>query len=145
MSIIGHGVSQGGTYTNNKPGIAAAYTTLDLIQNQPILETIARRGERLMKGIKTLFDEADIPVSVNGYPAMFTFAVGREKITCHREWSETEHNYYLALMDAMIERGVMPDHDPREPWFLCYSHSEADIDRTLEVVEEAIKVVKRQA
>ncbi len=30
----------------------------------------------------------------------------------------------------------MPDHDAREPWFLCYSHSEADIDTTLNVVHE---------
>jgi glutamate-1-semialdehyde aminotransferase len=43
----------------------------------------------------------------------------------------------------MIERGVMPDHDPREPWFLCYSHSEADIDITLDIVRETVKVVKR--
>jgi glutamate-1-semialdehyde aminotransferase len=37
----------------------------------------------------------------------------------------------------------MPDHDPREPWFLCYSHSEADIDITLDIVRETVKVVKR--
>ena len=28
MSIIGQGVAQGGTYTNNKPGVAGAYATL---------------------------------------------------------------------------------------------------------------------
>jgi glutamate-1-semialdehyde 2,1-aminomutase len=32
MSIIGHGVAIGGTYTNNKPGVAAAYTTLKLLK-----------------------------------------------------------------------------------------------------------------
>jgi glutamate-1-semialdehyde aminotransferase len=37
----------------------------------------------------------------------------------------------------------MPDHDPREPWFLCYSHSDEDIDTTLSVTREAIKEVKR--
>ena len=44
MSIIGQGVAQGGTFNNNKPGVAAAYATLGLLQRQPILETIARRG-----------------------------------------------------------------------------------------------------
>ncbi len=32
MSIIGHGVAQGGTYTNNKPGVAGAYATLKLAE-----------------------------------------------------------------------------------------------------------------
>jgi glutamate-1-semialdehyde aminotransferase len=37
----------------------------------------------------------------------------------------------------------MPDHDPREPWFLCYAHSDADIDETLNVMTEAVRSVKR--
>lgn len=143
MSIIGKGVSVGGTYTNNKPGIAAAYATLKLLRDEPILETIAQRGERLMQGVKAAFDKAGIPVSINGYPAMFTFAVGKEKVTNQRDWSETEKDYYLRIMDEMMARGVMPDHDPREPWFLCYSHTDEVIDQTLAVLEEAIKAAAR--
>ena len=145
MSIIGQGVAQGGTYTNNKPGIAAAWATLEILRTRPILKTIATRGERLMAGLRAIFDEQGIPARFSGYPAMFSFSVGVDKVTCQRDWNDTEKDYYLRLVEAAIEHGVMPDHDPREPWFLCYSHSEADIDRTLEVVEEAIKVVKRQA
>jgi glutamate-1-semialdehyde 2,1-aminomutase len=143
MSIIGHGVAQGGTYTNNKPGVAAAYTTLDLIQNQPILQTIEKRGHRLMDGLKQIFDEAGIPVCVQGYPAMFSFAVGADRVTNQREWNKTEKDYYFRLIEAAYERGVMPDYDPREPWFLCYSHGEAEIDETLSVMRDAVKTTKR--
>lgn len=143
MDIIGHGVAQGGTYTNNKAGVAAAWVTLDLLQNQPILKKIEQRGKRLMDGLKDIFKEADIPVSFNGYPAMFSFAIGIETITCQRDWNDTEREYYLRLVEAAIERGVMPDHDPREPWFLCYAHGEAEIDKTLEVMREVVKVVNR--
>jgi len=144
MSIIGHGVAQGGTYTNNKPGVAGAYATLKLIQDQPILETIAERGGRLMKGIKKVFDDAGIQVCMSGYPAMFSFAVGVEKLTGQRDWEESDKEYYLRLIEAAIERGVMPDHDPREPWFLSYSHTDEEIDQTLNVWEEVVRVVKRQ-
>ncbi len=143
MSIVGQGVAQGGTYTNNKPGVAAAWATLDALQKQPILQTIAQRGQRLMDGVRAIFAQAGIPAVVQGYPAMFTFAVGVEQVTCQREWSNTEKEYYLRLMDALMERGVMPDHDPREPWFLCYAHSEADVDETLNAMEEAVKKVNR--
>jgi len=47
------------------------------------------------------------------------------------------------LVEAAIERGVMPDHDPREPWYLCYSHSDADIDETLNVMAEVVRTVPR--
>jgi glutamate-1-semialdehyde 2,1-aminomutase len=96
-----------------------------------------------MDGIQSIFIHAGIPVCLNGYPAMFSFSVGKEKVTGQRDWNETEREYYLELVEALIERGVMPDHDPREPWFLCYSHSEKDIDRTLEAFEDSIKAVKR--
>jgi glutamate-1-semialdehyde 2,1-aminomutase len=143
MSIIGHGVAQGGTFTNNKPGVAAAWATLTILEREPVLKTIEKRGRRLMDGIAGVFKEAGIPVCMSGYPAMFSFAVGVEEVFCQRTWTESEKEYYLALVEAMIERGVMPDHDPREPWFLCHAHSEVDIDTTLEVVREAVKVVKR--
>ena len=46
---------------------------------------------------------------------------------------------------ALIERGVMPESDGREPWFLCYSHAEELIDETLTVFEQVVKEVKRSA
>jgi glutamate-1-semialdehyde 2,1-aminomutase len=143
MSVIGNGVAQGGTYNNNKPGVAAAYATLKLLKEQPILETIEKRGKRLMQGFKDIFNQASILASVHGYPAMLSFAVGVDKVVAQRDWQETEREYYLRLVDYAIERGVMPDHDPREPWFLSYSHTENDIDETLNVMSDAVKYVSR--
>ena len=142
MSIIGHGVSQGGTYTNNKPGIAGAWATLKVMQKEPVFETINQRGTRLMNGLKEIFDENGIQAAMNGYPAMFTFSIGADKLTCQREWAHTDKELYLRWAEAAIDRGVMPDYDPREPWFMCYSHTDADIDKTLEVYAEVVKTVK---
>jgi glutamate-1-semialdehyde 2,1-aminomutase len=143
MSIIGHGVAQGGTFTNNKPGVAAAWATLTILEREPVLKNIEKRGKRLMDGIGRIFAESGIPVCMNGYPAMFSYAIGLEKVVDQRSWNMSEKEYYLALIEAMIERGVMPDHDAREPWFLCYTHSDEDIETTLQVVQEAVKTVKR--
>jgi glutamate-1-semialdehyde 2,1-aminomutase len=113
------------------------------LKEKPILESISKRGEKLMRGLKDIFVEANIPASVHGYPAMFSFAVGTEKVFGQRDWQETEREYYLRLVEFAFERGVMPDHDPREPWFLSYSHTDADIDETLNVMSDAIQTVKR--
>ena len=143
MSIIGQGVAQGGTYTNNKPGIAGAYATLSLLKSKPILKTIKKRGQRLMDGLKEIFEENDIPAIFTGYPAMFSFSLGIESVTCQREWVKSDRDLYLKITEQAIQRGVMPDLDAREPWFLCYEHSDADIDETLNVYAEVVKEVKK--
>lgn len=143
MSIIGRGVAQGGTYTNNKPGIAGAFATLSLLKSKPILKTIEKRGQRLMGGLKEIFDENNIPSVFTGYPAMFSFSLNIDSVTCQRDWSNSDHDLYLKITEKAIARGVMPDFDSREPWFLCYEHSEADIDETLNVYAEAVKELKR--
>ena len=38
----------------------------------------------------------------------------------------------------------MPDIDAREPWFLCYEHSDKDIDETLSVYAEIVRDAKRR-
>lgn len=143
MSMIGHGVAQGGTYTNNKPGVAAAYATLKLLRDRPVLDTIRKRGQRLMDGLCDIFEENNIPVAMSGYPAMFSFALGITKTTCQRDWNDSDRDLYLKLAESAIERGVMPDHDAREPWFMCYAHSDADVDETLNVYADIVKDSKR--
>jgi glutamate-1-semialdehyde 2,1-aminomutase len=142
MSIIGHGVAQGGTYTNNKPGVAAGLATLRLLKERPVLQTIAERGRRLMTGLAEIFTENDIPAAVSGYPAMFSFALGVEAVTCQRDWSRSDQEMYLELAEKAMLCGIMPDHDAREPWFLCYSHSDSDIDETLNVYADIVKQAK---
>jgi len=125
-------------------GVVAANKVLEILKREPIIDTIVKRGTRLMNGLKKIFEEYGVPVAFSGHPAMFSYSIGVEKVTCQRDWSESERDLYLEVVDAAIEKGVMPDHDPREPWFLCYSHSEADIDKTLEVMRDALKLAKRK-
>lgn len=143
MSIIGHGVSQGGTFTNNKPGVAAAHATLTTLKKQPILKTIEARGRALMNGLKDIFEENGIPAVISGFPAMFSFALGVEDVTCQRDWDLSDKALYLKLTEMAIQRGVMPDLDAREPWFLCYEHSDKDVEVTLQVYADLVKAARR--
>ena len=102
METIGQGVAQGGTFNNNKPGVAAAYATLELMQKLPVHESISKRGQSLMDGIRQIFKDAGVTACVSGYPAMSSFAVGVEKVTNQRDWNESDKAGYLRLVDALI-------------------------------------------
>ena len=141
MDNIGRGVAQGGTFNNNKPGVAAAYATLKILQSRNIINDINRRGQRLMAGLKEIFEESHIQVKMTGYPPMFSYIIGAEDIIDQRSWSAGDKQAYLKIVEGAIARGVMPDMDPREPWFLCYSHSDQDIDDTLNVMNDVVRFI----
>ena len=97
-----------------------------------------------MTGIREILTEAGIPHSVTGLPAMFGIVLGTEQEPHDfRDYFKGDGELYEDLVFQLIERGVQPDGDAREPWFLCYSLSEKDVDETLNVFNDSVKVAKR--
>ncbi len=145
MGVIEPGrVAHVGTYTGNVVGTAAADATLEILETQPIIETIFERGQRLMDGIHEILTLAGIPHFITGLPPVFGFILGTDEEPIEfRDYLEGDAALYERLVMALVERGVVPDPDGREPWFLCYSHSEQDIADTLTAFEDAVKEVKR--
>jgi len=146
MEVIGDGsVAHGGTYTGNAVGVAAADATLEILETEPVIETLFERGQRLMDGIHEILNRADIPHFVTGLPPMFSFILGvDEEPIDFRDYCAGDDPLYERLAMALLDRGVMLDCDGREPWFLCYSHGEQEIADTLTAFEEAVKDVKRE-
>ena len=147
MSVIEHGqVAHGGTYSGNVVGAAAANATLEILENEPIIETIFKNGQKLMDGIGETLTRHGVPHYITGLPSMFSTILGvEEEPTDFRAYCAGDSALYERLVMALIERGVLPDSDGREPWFLCYSHDAGVIAETLTVFEEAVKDVKRGA
>jgi glutamate-1-semialdehyde 2,1-aminomutase len=142
MDLVGDGVSQGGTFSGNSLSAAAVDVTLEILQSQPVLEHIAQNGQRLQDGMRTIFERAGIPVLISGYPAIFGVAFGIQEAADARLWARCDRGAYQRFTRGLLERGVLVDHDPREPWCLCYSHTAADIDETLQAVEDAIREIQ---
>ena len=143
MTIEPGAMAHGGTYSGNVVGAAAADATLELIENQPILETIDQRGKALMNGIGDILTEAGIPHVVTGVPSMFGIFLGKDQEPRDfRDYLDGDGELYEAISMGLNQRGVQPDSDGREPWFLCYSLSEADVDETLNAFNDAVKDAK---
>lgn len=141
MKIIGPGsVAHAGTYTGNYVGVAAALATLEILEREPVIESINQRGQILMSGLGEILSDAGIPHQILGVPPMFGIALGSsEAPTDFRSYLETDLELYEKIMLKLGERGVLPELDGREPWFLSYSHSEEDITQTLTAFEDAVR------
>ena len=145
MDQIGKGVAHAGTYSANVVGMAAADAVLDILTSTDALEVIASRGRALQKGIGDVLEAADLPFVITGHPSMFGFMFTGSTPREYRDWANSDHQLYESIMDNLIQRGVMPDPDSREPWFLSAAHREEDVAETLTAFELAVKEAKRVA
>ncbi|MFQ5614439.1 MAG: guanitoxin biosynthesis PLP-dependent transaminase GntE [Anaerolineae bacterium] len=140
MSVLEPGrVSHGGTFTANGVAMAAAGAVLDTLAGEPILANLAKRGRRLQSGLGEILSQHNLPHQITGHPNMPGILLTDRPVNDFRDIVHHDDDLYEAITMGMIERGVFPEPDAREPWFLCDAHSEAIIDETLNVFEDALK------
>jgi len=137
-------LAHGGTYCGNAVGAAAALATLDILAQTDALEQIQARGARLMQGLDEIFTEAGLEHEISGLPAMFGITLEPQvrPIRNYRDTARSNPALYERLARAMRQRGVEVEPDWREPLFLCAALTPADVEETLNVVNEAVKEVK---
>jgi glutamate-1-semialdehyde 2,1-aminomutase len=138
--------AQGGTYCGNAVGAAAAVATLDVLAQTDALEQIQARGTRLMQGLEEVLTEAGLEYEITGLPAMFgiTLEPKVRPVRNYRDTLKSNADLYERIMMGMRERGVEVEPDWREPFFLCVALSEADVEETLNVANDAVKGVMRK-
>jgi glutamate-1-semialdehyde 2,1-aminomutase len=142
MEVVGRGVSQGGTYCANAVGAAAADATLELLEDGLILKAIDAQGNKLKAGISKILTEAGIVHHVKGPGAMFGILFMEEEPWEFRDVRKHNGELYEAIATELVARGVIPDPDAREPWFLCAAHDDEAIEETLAIFAEAVEAVQ---
>jgi glutamate-1-semialdehyde 2,1-aminomutase len=142
MDLIGPGgVTHGGTFNGNVAAMAAAEAVVDLIADGRIHAEVGRLGERLSHGISALLTRFEVPHLLCGPPQMWGLLLTDAPARDFREVYGTRRALYTQIMMGLIERGAFPEPDVREPWFMNYGHSDADIDFTLSIFEDVLKSI----
>jgi glutamate-1-semialdehyde 2,1-aminomutase len=133
------GIAQAGTFSGNGVATAAAIATIDRLEKTDAFERIEKVGRALMEGLEGVLAEFGVEGMVLGHPAMFSVYLGEGRPTEYRDIADHNARLYTAVVEAMIERGVMPCVDAREPWFTCAAHTMEDVHLTLEVFAESLR------
>jgi glutamate-1-semialdehyde 2,1-aminomutase len=119
--------------------MAAAKAVLDILTASPVLDNLARRGERLKAGLDQILTEANLPHQMTGHPNIQSFLITENPVKEVRDFSHTDEEMYEKILTHLYHLGVWAEGDSREPWFLCESHSNEIIDETLNKFQEAVK------
>ena len=140
MRHIGDGVVHGGTFTGHSVALAAADTTLEILDETDALEAIRNYGLRLQEGLGSILDERGIAHSFTGAPALMGLFFADKAPTNYREWVDSNYEFYDALAPELHNQGVLVEPDSREPWFLCEAHTKGCLGDTLERFERAVDI-----
>jgi len=142
MDVIGKGVSHGGTFCGNSAGVAAAAATLEILKDGTVLQQINAQGCKLQAGIHDILTGAGVPHFIKGPGAMFGIPMMTEEPWEFRDMRRHNGELYEAIAGELIARGVIPDPDAREPWFLSAAHDDAAIEETLAIFAASVEAVK---
>jgi glutamate-1-semialdehyde aminotransferase len=116
------------TYSGETVSLAAAVATLGVLRAEPVLEWIWARGAQLRAGIERLAADVSFGVELVGNPP-------RSALNFGDAGGEASTALRGLFLQECHKRGVLFG----VPMFPTYSHTEQDIDRTLEVVEAAFE------
>jgi len=140
MRQIGDGVIHGGTYTCHSVSLAAAEKTLEILDETDALESIARYGSAMQKGMGEILDNHSIPHSFTGHPSMGGLFFHETAPDNYRDWLNSDYTFYDTMAPELHELGVLCEPDSREPWFICEAHSKDDsLSQTLAAFEKAVE------
>jgi len=132
---------QAGTLSGNPLAVTAGITTLKELQKPGTYEYLDTLAQRLTDGISQVFRQLEVPSSINRIKSMFTgfFTAGQVNVLSHVEQADTAQ--YGRYFHAMLERGIYLAPSQFEAGFVSTAHTEADIDRTIEIAEAALKIL----
>jgi len=121
------------THGSETVGLAAAIATMRVYRTEPVVETLYARGERLRTGALQAAVASGVgsAFDVIGRPCGLIFVTKNQA-------GERSQEFRTLFLQEIIRRGVIAPN-----FFVNYSHTDADIDATIDAVYGALQVYKR--
>lgn len=135
-------IAHSGTYNANGPCMAAVAAALDMLSADggALLKNAHAMGEQLMRGIEEAGRGSGKDIHIRGVPPAFHVSFNdREEVVDYRTACSRDREAYGRFWEALQEAGVRTTPDGL--WFVSTAHTQEDVDRTLEVVRQAMEVV----
>jgi len=122
------------TFGGETMSLAAALATIHELEQQDVLAHIWRLGQRLIEGVNDMAERMDLDLQAGGCPAtpsLLSF-VGDDE--------ERNQARLTDCLKELLRRGIMPYSGTC--WYLCFSHTEEDVENTLQAIGETLEVVR---
>ncbi len=138
-------VYQAGTLSGNPAAMGAGTTALRILRDRPeIYVQLEAMGSRLEKGILAASDKLGVPIQVNRVGSMLTAFFTDQPVNSFQIACGSDTKRYNEFFTGLLEEGVYIAPSQYEAMFISASHTDGDIDFTLEKMEKVLKGIMGQ-
>ena len=132
-------VYQAGTLSGSPPAMAAGCAALDVLREQPALyDRLERLGDRLATGFADAAAATGTPCAVGRVGSMVTPFVGIERARSFDEVKGADRERFGEIHARWLDAGVLWPPSQFETAFLSTAHTDADVDRAVEVFAKTL-------
>ncbi len=132
-----------GTLNGNPVSATAGLATLAVLERPGSYERLRKIGDRLRQGLGAIVARLGMPAQVLGTGPLANIYFSAEPITDYRSSLKADSRVIQQLGRALLERGIMTNLAAK--LYLSLAHTDTDIDRTLEAVEDAFTEIRGRA
>ncbi|HVX39019.1 MAG TPA: glutamate-1-semialdehyde 2,1-aminomutase [Gemmatimonadaceae bacterium] len=132
-------VYQAGTLSGNPLAMAGGIATLDGL-TPDVHDAIVARTARLVQGLREIAARRGIPFTADGAGSMWGFFFRAEPVRSFADAKTSDVERFKRFFHAALERGVYLAPSAFEAAFMSAAHSEADIEHTLDRLDDAMGV-----
>lgn len=128
-----------GTYNGHAGSVAAALATIEVLENDNVHEHIFRLGDKMRSGLQEIVNGLDLVGTVAGFGSVYTLYFMDGPVRNYTDLMRNNADFYVEYRKNLIENGVfeMPMNLKRN--HISYSHTDEDIDQTLDAAEKSLK------
>jgi len=134
------GVYQAGTFSGNPVSITAGLKTIEIIEREG-LGKLNEFGARMQTAISEILVDSGVEGCVSGVGSMFKifFSPSGKEVRNYADALSCDKNKYLRFFHSMLSAGIFLPPSQFETNFISFAHTDADIERTIEVYKENLK------
>jgi glutamate-1-semialdehyde 2,1-aminomutase len=142
-------IAHPGTFNANPVSAVAGVTALEIVASEPITETADARAQQLKDGLNDILKTLEIAGCAYGVSSIVHMRLGVDH-TCDKVYCEEGEQAMMTMSSDesvdLLKRALVNEGIWGGPTSLILSatHTEADIDTTLESFEKALRAVQAE-
>jgi glutamate-1-semialdehyde 2,1-aminomutase len=149
VDTIGKGkIAHPGTFNANPLSATAGMTALQIVRDEPILETADARAERLKAGLNKVLTRLEVPGYAYGVASVVATKLGVDQTfdPVYGGSGEASGTPYSGAVHSVLDQGMINNgiYCFVGSFILSATHSEQDVDRTIDVFETTLRQAREE-
>lgn len=135
-------VYQAGTLSGNPLAMAAGFTALNYIKNNPMIyDQLEEKSKFLENGFRKNLNDLGKNYTINRVGSMMTLFFTDSEVKTYNDAIKSDTKLFAQYFQEMLSRGIYLPPAQFEAFFISTAHSYDDLQKTIDIQREVFNVI----